>query len=64
MEKKLIRKSEQKTVKPDLPDEELERVAGGAAGGLVCQNCGKTFSDTPKGAQAFGNHIKTCKKKP
>ena len=64
MEKKLIRKNEQKPDRPDLSDAELERVAGGTLKGLVCFHCKKTFPDTPEGAQELREHMPNCPQKP
>ena len=57
MEKKLIRKSEQK---PDLPDAELERIAGGSFDYLQCVRCGQTFPNTAQGTKDYGDHVFKC----
>jgi ribosomal protein L40E len=64
MEKKLIRKSEQKpdtkTDRPDLPDAELEQIAGGTFDYLICPRCGQTFPPTAQGTKDFGDHQLKC----
>jgi len=70
MEKKLIRKGEQK---PDqnagratLTDEELERIAGGDDNRLdivncyKCSKCGARFNFTRPGYYEYQDHIAQC----